>query len=125
VQPRITSAEVYDRWRRGEPVQFVDARMPEDFAASQVHLASSIRILPDQVDPHVVELSPHALIVVYCTSPGEQASDRVVERLHQLGWRSAVVLLGGFDASGADGLPLAYKPLPAAGAASFGFGGPA
>ena len=107
--PSITAAELADRLRRGEHITFVDARNPEAFAGSDVELPEAMRILPDQVDPHLAELPEVELIVAY-DSDDDRSAGQVVERLHQLGRKFAVVLLGGIGAWRDERLPVQYKP---------------
>jgi len=40
-------------------------------------------------------VDPRQLVIAYCTSPEEQRSARVVQRLHQRGYRNVRILKGG------------------------------
>jgi hypothetical protein len=53
------------RLQTGEEILFVDARKPEDWAASERKIAGAIRLLPGQC-PAPLPCPKHNYLVVYC-----------------------------------------------------------
>ena len=46
---------------------FLDARSPEDWARSDVHLPGSLRVTPEQLLPRAPQWPRGASVIAYCT----------------------------------------------------------
>ena len=92
--PRRALPEVHEQWRSGQVAVF-DARSEGEF--SQSHIPKAIRLGPDNFLAAPWQgLDPNLSIIVYCSSPGCGASERVAEQLIRYGFRRVSVLDGGF-----------------------------
>ncbi len=82
---------------RGLSPILVDARSKNDYETSPLKLPSSVRLDPDEAQAGRINLDadPKQMIVVYCTSPEEQTSERVAAILRQRGFRNVRILKGG------------------------------
>jgi hypothetical protein len=64
---RITTDEVRERMKRGEPIVFVDARSAESWGKADSQIAGSVRVPPDDVAGHLSTIPQGRAIVTYCT----------------------------------------------------------
>lgn len=64
---RMRVEELRARLERRERVVVVDARSSTDYAVATEQLPGSVRVPPDEVDDHVVQLPRDATVVAYCT----------------------------------------------------------
>ena len=64
---RITSAELKRMMDAHEPVTVIDARSPESWQNSDVEIAGSLRVPPDELERHVSEIPRDRRAVAYCT----------------------------------------------------------
>ncbi|HMH53195.1 MAG TPA: cyclic nucleotide-binding domain-containing protein [Candidatus Acidoferrum sp.] len=94
---RILPAQMIGFIERGLSPILVDARSKNDYETSPLKLPSSIRLDPDEATAGRINLDadPKQMIVVYCTSPEEQTSERVAAILRQRGLRNVRILKGG------------------------------
>ena len=88
----ISTGELMDKLRRGEPLEIVDVRAPEEFAAGHVDGAVNIPIdtLPSEID----RLRAAAGVVTVCTNGGGR-SERAAQLLRENGLGSVRSLCGG------------------------------
>lgn len=63
---RITPEEAKALHDQGRAV-FLDARSPEDWGRSDVHLPGSLRLAPEQVVPRAPQWPRGASVIAYCT----------------------------------------------------------
>src|SRR5712691_1917331 len=94
---RILPAQMIGFIERGLSPILVDARSKTDYETSPLKLPSSVRLDPDEAQAGRINLDadPKQMIVVYCTSPEEQTSERVAAILRQRGMRNVRILKGG------------------------------
>jgi S1-C subfamily serine protease/rhodanese-related sulfurtransferase len=94
---RILPAQMIGFIERGLSPILVDARNKNDYETSPLKLPSSVRLDPDEAQAGRINLDadPKQMIVVYCTSPEEQTSERVAAILRQRGFRNVRILKGG------------------------------
>ena len=94
---RILPAQMIGFIERGLSPILVDARSKNDYETSPLKLPSSVRLDPDEAQAGRINLDadPKQMIVVYCTSPEEQTSERVAAILRQRGFRNVRILKGG------------------------------
>ena len=94
---RILPAQMIGFIERGLSPILVDARSKTDYETSPLKLPSSVRLDPDEAQAGRINLDadPKQMIVVYCTSPEEQTSERVAAILRQRGLRNVRILKGG------------------------------
>jgi S1-C subfamily serine protease/rhodanese-related sulfurtransferase len=94
---RILPAQMIGFIERGLSPILVDARSKNDYETSPLKLPSSVRIDPDEAQAGRINLDadPKQMIVVYCTSPEEQTSEKVAAILRQRGMRNVRILKGG------------------------------
>jgi rhodanese-related sulfurtransferase len=94
---RILPAQMIGFIERGLSPILVDARTKNDYETSPLKLPSSVRLDPDEAQAGRINLDadPKQMIVVYCTSPEEQTSERVAAILRQRGMRNVRILKGG------------------------------
>jgi S1-C subfamily serine protease/rhodanese-related sulfurtransferase len=94
---RILPAQMIGFIERGLSPILVDARSKTDYETSPLKLPSSVRLDPDEAQAGRINLDadPKQMIVVYCTSPEEQTSERVAAILRQRGFHNVRILKGG------------------------------
>jgi rhodanese-related sulfurtransferase len=94
---RILPAQMIGFIERGLSPILVDARSKNDYETSPLKLPSSVRLDPDEAQAGRINLDadPKQMIVVYCTSPEEQTSERVAAILRQRGFHNVRILKGG------------------------------
>jgi NhaP-type Na+/H+ or K+/H+ antiporter/rhodanese-related sulfurtransferase len=109
---RITIDEVRALLAVGAPVVPVDVRRDDARLESSVQVRGSRRISPSFAvhDARTIGLPTDAWLVLYCTCPAEETSERVTRELQPRGWTRARALVGGFEAWQRAGLPLEPKP---------------
>jgi S1-C subfamily serine protease/rhodanese-related sulfurtransferase len=115
---RILPAQMIGFIERGMSPIIVDARTKVDYETSPLKLPSSIRIDPDeaQAGRGNIDADPKQMIVVYCTSPEEQTSEKVAALLRQRGLSNVRILKGGLGGWTNARLPIEAKAhLPAVG----------
>ena len=105
---KISADEANARVLAGEPIIFIDARRPEAWGESDRKIPRAIRITGDHIESGADEVQRSATVIVYSTSPDEEASGRVVRHFRKKGYR-AFALRGGFDAWAAAEYPLEEK----------------
>lgn len=88
--------------------------LPEEVYA-EGHLPGAVNIRPRRVDELAPVLlpDPNARIVVYCGSASCDASLRVAQRLHRLGYRNVLRYTAGKEDWIAAGLPIERDNQPA------------
>lgn len=106
---RIGAVAVREMLEGGEHVVFVDARVPEAWARSDVKLPGAIRVPPDDVAAHRDEIPQDYAVITYCTSPHEEASAAVAKQLTDWGWSRAEPLANGMDEWVKEGFPTVPK----------------
>jgi CRP/FNR family cyclic AMP-dependent transcriptional regulator len=115
---RILPAQMIGFIERGMSPILVDARTKNDYETSPLKLPSSIRVDPDEAQAGRINLEaePKQMIVVYCTSPEEQTSEKVANILRQRGMSNVRILKGGLGGWTNARLPVEAKAhLPAVG----------
>jgi S1-C subfamily serine protease/rhodanese-related sulfurtransferase len=115
---RILPAQMIGFIERGLSPILVDARIKTDFETSPLKLPSSVRLDPDEAQAGRINIDadPKQMIVVYCTSPEEQTSERVAAILRQRGYHNVRILKGGLGGWTNARLPVETKAhLPAVG----------
>jgi rhodanese-related sulfurtransferase len=115
---RILPAQMIGFIERGMSPILVDARTKTDYETSPLKLPSSIRIDPDEALAGRINLEaePKQMIVVYCTSPEEQTSEKVANILRSRGMSNVRILKGGLGGWTNARLPVEAKAhLPAVG----------
>ena len=115
---RIDPAQMIGFIEKGMSPILVDARTKTDYETSPLKLPSSIRLDPDEAQAGRINLDadPKQMVVVYCTSPEEQTSERVAALLRQRGLRNVRILKGGLGGWTNARLPIEAKAhLPAVG----------
>jgi len=105
---KISADEANARVLAGEPIVFIDARSPEAWDESDRKIPGAIRIAADRIESSAGEIERTATIIVYCTSPDEESSGRVMRHFRKKGYR-AFALRGGFDAWASAEYPLEEK----------------
>jgi S1-C subfamily serine protease/rhodanese-related sulfurtransferase len=115
---RILPAQMIGFIERGLSPVLVDVRSKTDYETSPLKLPSSIRLDPEEAQAGRINLDvdPKQMVVVYCTSPEEQTSERVAHILRQRGLRNVRILKGGLGGWTNARLPVEAKAhLPAVG----------
>ena len=104
------SVQTVKGWlKEGQPIVFLDVRVPEEYAAA--HLPNAINIYYSEVTAAADRLPPgDPLIVVYCTHSAYRAP-AAAKILREVGVSSAYVLEGGIVAWQAGGLTILSKNL--------------
>ena len=64
---RITVAELKRMMDAHQPVTVIDARSAESWKKSDVEIAGSLRVPPDEVAQHLSEIPRDRVAVSYCT----------------------------------------------------------
>ncbi|HTM23790.1 MAG TPA: hypothetical protein VL225_01275 [Vicinamibacterales bacterium] len=64
---RISPQDAKRRLDAGEPITFLDSRAPDAWKHSDRQIPGSIRVPPDEVQPHLHEIPRDGLLVSYCT----------------------------------------------------------
>ncbi|MGH9470008.1 MAG: rhodanese-like domain-containing protein [Terriglobia bacterium] len=105
----LTASEVMARMGHGERFVFVDTRSSSEWSATDAKLPGAIHVPEDEVAQHLKELPLGHPVVSYCSSPDEQASTRVAEKLMRHGFLNAQPLIGGFEAWRRAGYPVEPK----------------
>ena len=105
---KILADEANARVLAGEPIVFIDARSPGAWDESDRKIPGAVRITADRIESGVDQVERTATVIVYCTSPDEKSSGRVVRHFRKKGYR-AFALRGGFDAWAAAEYPLEEK----------------
>jgi len=110
---RISAEEVNARALAGEPMVFVDARNAKAWAESNRKIPGAIRVRADAAESHLNKIDKTATVIVYCTCPSEESSERVARTLSDNGHPRVFALRGGFDAWVAAEYPVETKPKAA------------
>lgn len=63
----ITTDEVLEQMRRGEPVFFIDVRNPQAWSEATTKLPNSLRVPADKLQLHLSEIPHNQTVVTYCT----------------------------------------------------------
>lgn len=98
----------------GVPVVFVDVRTPKEWAGGVVKDAVLINLntLPTAKGLAKLPQDPAAIIAIYCKSG--HRSTMALPMLHQLGYKNAISMKGGWMAWSKAGYPtMAGPPMPA------------
>ena len=115
---RVLPVQVVGFMESGQNPVLLDVRTKTDYETSPLKLPRAIRLDPDEVDGGQFHLGvdPMQLVIAYCTSPEEQCSARVVQRLRQRGYRNVRILKGGLGGWTNARLPVETKShLPSIG----------
>jgi len=115
---RISPAQVIKLMEAGQKPVFLDARTAADFEASPLKLPGGMRVAPEEAEGPRLDLTmePQQSLVVYCATPDEQSSARVVQHLRRRGYRNVRILKGGLGGWTNAGLPVEAKAhLPSIG----------
>jgi len=115
---RVLPVQVVGFMESGQNPVLLDVRTKTDYETSPLKLPRAIRLDPDEVDGGQFHLGvdPMQLVIAYCTSPEEQSSARVVQRLRQRGYRNVRILKGGLGGWTNARLPIETKShLPSIG----------
>src|SRR5215469_347717 len=105
---KISADEANARVLAGEPIVFIDARSTVAWDESDRKIPGAIRIMADRIESGADQVQRTATLIVYCTSPDEESSARVVRHFRKKGYR-AFALRGGFDAWAGAEYPLEEK----------------
>jgi rhodanese-related sulfurtransferase len=77
---------------------FLDARATADYRAG--HIAGALSLPIDEFDDHYPQIQPmltaESAIVVYCDGTDCDLSHRLMDRLHELGYRNVRLLVNGW-----------------------------
>jgi membrane protein DedA with SNARE-associated domain len=103
---RVSVAEVA---RRRESMAVYDVRSHGYYERGATRIPGSIRLEPNALHQHVLNLPKDKEIVLYCTCLREATSSRVARDLAEHGIEAAVIV-GGYPAWKKAGLPL--EPVP-------------
>lgn len=111
--PELHRDELVELIRRDDNTILVEALPDEVYAEG--HLPGAVNIRPRRVDELAPFLlpDPNARIVVYCGSASCDASLRVAQRLHRLGYRNVLRYTAGKQDWIAAGLPIERDNQPA------------
>jgi rhodanese-related sulfurtransferase len=115
---RILPAQMIGFIEKGLSPILVDARTKTEYETSPLKLPSSVRLDPDEAQAGRINIDadPKQMVVVYCTSPEEQTSERVSHILRQRGFHNVRILKGGLGGWTNARLPVEAKShLPAVG----------
>ncbi len=115
---RIMPTQVITFIEKGLNPVMLDVRTNTDFETSPLKLPGAVRLVPDEAMAGRVNLDfdPKQIIVAYCTSPEEATSTRIVQLLHQRGFKNARILKGGLGGWTNARLPVESKAsLPSIG----------
>jgi rhodanese-related sulfurtransferase len=113
---RVVPTQVIAFIERGLNPVLLDVRTKTEFETSPLKLPGSMRFEPETAEQTPLNLEPEQLIVAYCTSPEEQQSARVVQLLHQRGFKNVRILKGGLGGWTNARLPVEAKSaLPSVG----------
>lgn len=89
--PEITATELKERLDRGEDVQIIDVREPNEYAVARIPEAKHIPLA--QVVGRMAEIDPDRDTVVHCKMGGRSA--RAIEALRQAGFTGRLTNLKG------------------------------
>jgi rhodanese-related sulfurtransferase len=64
---RVTTDEVLERMRRGEPFTFIDTRNPQAWGEAQTKLPGALRVPADEVEKYLKEIPHDRVVISYCT----------------------------------------------------------
>jgi hypothetical protein len=64
---RVTTDEIRERMKKGEPFTFIDARNPTAWSEAVEKLPGAIRVPADEVASHLAEIPGDRVIITYCT----------------------------------------------------------
>jgi rhodanese-related sulfurtransferase len=115
---RVVPGQVISFIEKGLTPLLLDVRTRGDYETSPLKLPGAVRVEPEAVEAGRLEFEadPKQLIVAYCTSPGEQTSERVSHVLRQRGYSQVRILKGGLGAWTNARLPVEAKShLPSIG----------
>jgi rhodanese-related sulfurtransferase len=115
---RILPTQVIACLEKGLTPVILDARTSADFETSPLKLHGSIRLAPEDAvaDRINLDIDRSQLIVAYCTSPAEKASEQVTQLLRRRGYKSVRILKGGLGGWTNARLPVESKSyLPSIG----------
>ena len=101
---------------RGFNPVLLDVRTKTDYETSPLKLPGAVRLDPESAPTANLSLEPGQLIVLYCTSPEEATSARVIQVLRARGFKSVRILKGGLGGWTNARLPVEAKSsLPSIG----------
>jgi rhodanese-related sulfurtransferase len=108
LQPQdvVPLKEAQELWSGGASI-FLDARTPADYAAG--HIANAFSLPVEEFDQYysrvAAVLTPEANIVVYCDGQECDLSHNLAQKLRELGYSHAHILVNGWTAWHTAGLP--------------------
>jgi rhodanese-related sulfurtransferase len=103
---RIDVPEALRRFRRGDPIVFVDARRDEEWRCATDKLPGAMRLAPDRADDTLPIIPVFCTAVVYCTSRAQASSVTAASLLASRGYEAVRVLDGGLSAWRQSGGPM-------------------
>jgi rhodanese-related sulfurtransferase len=106
---RVTIDEVKERMARGEQFTFVDARNAKAWAEAETKVAGAIRVVDDEVEQHLAEISHDRTVITYCTCLHEASAASVAQKLSAHGYKNVHPLFGGLESWEKEGLPMEPK----------------
>jgi len=113
---RIQPTQVIAYIERGFNPVLLDVRTKTDYETSPLKLPGAVRLDPESAPTANLSLEPGQLIVLYCTSPEEATSARVIQVLRARGFKSVRILKGGLGGWTNARLPVEAKSsLPSIG----------
>src|SRR5437773_1587704 len=113
---RIQPTQVIAFIERGLNPVLLDVRTKTDYETSPLKLPGAVRLEPESAPTANLGLEPGQLIVLYCTSPEEATSARVIQVLRARGFKSVRILKGGLGGWTNARLPVEAKSsLPSIG----------
>ena len=113
---RIQPTQVIAFIERGFNPVLLDVRTKTDYETSPLKLPGAVRLEPESAPTANLGLEPGQLIVLYCTSPEEATSARVIQVLRARGFKSVRILKGGLGGWTNARLPVEAKSsLPSIG----------
>ncbi len=89
--PEMTATELKERLDRGEDIQIIDVREPNEYAFARI--PNSIHIPLAQVVGRMAEIDPQRETVVHCKMGGRSA--RAIEALKAAGFQGRLANLKG------------------------------
>jgi rhodanese-related sulfurtransferase len=106
----VVDLEQISSWmQNGDRVVFVDARRDEDWRASNEQIPGSIRLVPEQIDQHLIEVPRGTRLIIYSSDVDLRSSHEVASHLRELDIFFVYVLRGGLATYVEAGLPMSPK----------------
>lgn len=110
---RITPRQVVALMKKGEAVQFVDARGEPSWAETAEQVSGAVRVRLPTLNRDATRVSRGCQVVVYGADDAEADVARIAEQLRVLGHQHVRILTGGFAAWRAERCPVQRKEAAA------------